>query len=305
MNVLVTGGAGLIGLAARRLLPATGHRVVATDLEGAGGDDPSVIRADLRDAKAMEAIIVSEGIDAIVHSGGISGPVAAKNDPVRVFDINVAATARLLEIARSRAVRRFVLLSSHVVYGNVGPGMIDEEFPLHPSTSYAASKVAGEALVESYGREWGLSGLSLRVTRVYGPYRRDNCFLRRILLDAAAKGPTVIPCDPAYAYHYIFVDDVVGAIAAALDAARPSHHTYNVTSGEVLTMPDLARLVRSITPAADIRLVAGVDDAPEVQADFDLTRIEDDLQWRPQFSMERGFRTYLETTKTVGLVPAT
>jgi UDP-glucuronate 4-epimerase len=305
VKVLVTGGAGLIGLAARRLLPAADHEIVATDLKGAGGDDPELLRADLRDAAAMEKIIVEHGIEAIMHGGGISGPVAAKNDPLRVFDINVAATAHLLDLARRHGLKRFLLLSSHVVYGDVGPGRIDEEFPFHPATSYAASKVAGEALVESYAREWGLSGVSLRVTRVYGPYRRDNCFLRRIILDEAAGRQTLIRCDPAFAYHYVHVDDLVGAIAAALAVDRPAHYAYNVTSGQVVTMPRLVEIAREVLPRANIGLLEGVDDAPEVQTDFDLSRIAADLNWRPSLTLEQGFPAYLASTRSIGLAAAT
>jgi UDP-glucuronate 4-epimerase len=296
MRVLVTGGAGLIGLAARRILGAQGHEITAVDITDFGRDDPELVLMPLSDYAGLDRLIAENGVEAIVHGGGISGPVMARDNPLLVVDVNITATAHLLDIARQRKLSRFVLLSSHVVYGDVGPGTITEEFPMHPATSYAASKVAGEALVESYAREFGLSAASLRLTRVYGPYRRDNCFMRKMILDAAAGRTTTIPCDPGYVYHYMHVDDVVGAIAATLAAPALPHHAYNITSGEALTMPEVAAIVQRALPTARIELIPGADDAPELQLDFDLARAAADLGWRPQFKLERGFPAYLAAT---------
>jgi UDP-glucuronate 4-epimerase len=294
MNVLITGGAGLIGLAARRLLAASGHRVTAVDMTDFGRQDPGLVRMDLADAAGLEQLMRDRRIEAVVHGGGISGPVMAKDDPLRVVEVNISATAQLLDISRRLAISRFVFLSTHCVYGDVGPGLIGEERALHPGTAYAASKVAGEALVECFSREHGLQGASLRITRVYGPYRRDNCFLRSALLDASSGTRTVIPCDRSYIYHYIYVDDVVGAIAACLDAPALPHHVYNVTSGEALTMPEVVSIARGIRPDLRIELVEGVDDAPDVQIDFDLSRIAGDLGWRPRYDLAAGFAEYSE-----------
>jgi len=211
---------------------------------------------------------------------------------MRVVGVNIDGTAQLLDMSRRLHVSRFIFLSTHCVYGDVGPELIQEKRALHPGTSYAASKVAREALVESFSREFGLSAASLRITRVYGPYRRDNCFLRSALINTAAGHATVIPCDPNYLYHYVYVDDVVGAIAAALDAEALLQVAYNVTSGQALTMPEVVSIVRQLRPGIQIELVDGVDDAPEVQTDFDLSRIAADLGWRPSFDLARGFAAY-------------
>jgi UDP-glucuronate 4-epimerase len=180
-----------------------------------------------------------------------------------------------------------------VVYGNTGPDAIREDRSLSPGTTYAASKVAGEALVDSFRREWGLSAASLRLTRVYGPYRRANCFLRQALIDHAEGRTTIIPCDPEFGYHYLYVGDVVDAVAATLAAPVLRHAAYNVTSSEVLTMPQVAETISQILPLARIELVPGCDDAPEEQRDFALGRITADTDWQPNYPLARGFQDYM------------
>lgn len=292
MKVLVTGGAGLVGMALRRILPEHGHTVIATDVTDFGRPDPELLHLPLADASGHERLIAEHGVAAIVHGGGVSGPMMLRDEPARIVDINVASTVALLDIARRRGLHRVLLLSSHVVYGDVGRALIHEDRPLHPTTTYAASKVAGEALVESFAAQWGVSAASLRLTRVYGPYRRANCFLRQAVLDAAAGRVTTIPCDPTYPYHFVSVDDVAGAVVAALAAPRLAHPAYNVASGEVLTMPQVRDAALAAIPGARIELVPGIDDAPELQTDFSLDRLRDDTGWTPAWPLQRGLADY-------------
>lgn len=292
MRVLVTGGAGLIGMALRRRLKKAGHEVVATDLTNFGRDDADLVLLPLADTKAHERLIAERRIEVIVHGGGVSGPMMFREQAGEIVDINVGSTVALLDAARRHGVGRFLLLSSHVVYGDVGDGIIDEAQRLRPATTYAASKVAGEALVESFSRQWGLSAASLRLTRVYGPYRRDNCFLRQILIDAAAGRQTVIPCDPDYAYHFVAADDVADAVLASVLAPSLGHYSYNVSSGEVLTMPQIRQIALDGVPGAQVDLVPGVDDAPERQADFALDAIRQDTGWQPRLGLAEGLSTY-------------
>lgn len=292
MKVLVTGGAGLVGLAVRRALAARGDQAVAVDMTDFGRADPTLHRIAFAEHDRLEALLRAEKVDAIVHAGAVSSPVMARDEPLTIVDVNVAATAKLLDAARRLGIGRFVFCSSHVVYGDVGPGLIDEERATHPATAYAASKVAGEALVECFARDYGVPGVSLRITRVYGPYRRANCYLREIILDRAAGRTTVIPCDRAFTYHYIHVDDVAGAVLAALDAPSLPFGALNVTSGERLTMPEVVATAKRVLPDARIELANGQDPAPEVQEDFSLDRIAA-LGWRPRYGIEAGFTAYV------------
>jgi UDP-glucuronate 4-epimerase len=174
----------------------------------------------------------------------------------------------------------------------VGKADITEDTPLRPTSVYAASKVAGEQLLQAFTAEYGLSGVSLRIGRVYGPYRRGNCHLAALIRDAAAGETTEIPCDPEFLYHYVYVDDVVEAQIAALTAAEFSFSAYNVGSGEALTMPQIAQIARAAIPGANPMLLSGADDVPDVQTVFDISRIAADLAWRPRFDLAAGLKAH-------------
>jgi UDP-glucose 4-epimerase len=292
MNILLTGGAGLIGMAARDTLAAAGHVVTAIDITDFGRGDTGLRILDLADRVPLEALIAEKDIGAIVHCGAISGPMMAKGDPLKIVAVNIDATALLLDLARVHSMKRFVFCSSISVYGDAGPITINEETQLHPTSVYGASKVACEQLVGGFAIEYGLDGVSLRIGRVYGPYRRANCILNDIIRNAESSRPTTIPCDPGFVYHYIHVDDVAEAIAAVLAAPAFPRRSYNVGSGEALTMREIADIAAGALSGTDIKLVPGADDVPDVQSEFGISRIGRDLGWRPRLPLAKGLKAY-------------
>jgi UDP-glucuronate 4-epimerase len=292
MNVLVTGGAGLIGMTLRSALAARGHSVTAIDITDFDRGDAKLQIVALHDRPGLEALIAANNIDAIVHCGAISGPMMAKGQPLLLVDVNIGGSAMLLDLARVHAMRRFVFCSSISVYGNVGAATITESTPLRPTSVYGATKVACEQLIQGFAAEYGLEGVSLRIGRVYGPYRRANCYLGSMIRDAAAGRVTEIPCDPQFMYHYVHVDDVAEALIAALEAKTLPAREYNVGSGEALTMPAIAAIASKAIPGVEALLVAGADDVPDVQTAFDVSRIARDLGWRPRLDLAKGLQSY-------------
>jgi UDP-glucuronate 4-epimerase len=297
VKVLLTGAAGLLGMAARPILAAAGHKVVAVDLTDFGRSDSELHRLAFDDPAALERLIDAEGVEAIVHCGAISGPMLAKGEPLKLVAINIDATAMLLDLARRKAMKRFVFCSSISVYGNVGPGLITEATPLRPTSVYGATKVACEQLIQGMSEEYGLSGVSLRIARVYGPYRRANCHLKSLIEDAEAGRPSRIPCDPTFVYHYVYADDVAEAIRVALEAPALPRREYNVGDGEALTMPTLIKRAATVLNGMNASLTPGQDDVPDVQETFDVGAIGGDLGWRPGFPIERGLAAYREAVR--------
>ncbi|MDB5531316.1 MAG: NAD(P)-dependent oxidoreductase [Devosia sp.] len=297
MKILVTGGAGLVGMTLRQTLQRAGHQVTAIDVTDFGRGDTSLTIMGLDDAGPLDALVTQNGIEAIIHCGGISGPMLAAGKPMLLVDVNITATARLLDIARRHGMKRFVFCSSVSAYGDVGPGTITETTPLHPTSVYGASKVAGEALVDGFATEYGLDGISLRIARVYGPYRRANCYLGDIIRNTEKGLPTEIPCEDDFKYHYIHVDDVADALLTVLEAKSLPSRAYNVSNLE-MTMPQIAEIARRTIAGARVNLVAGADDVPDVQSAFDITKIDRELGWRPRLDLAAGLLAYRDAIRS-------
>lgn len=246
--ILVTGANGFIGRALCAALARDGTPIVATDI--AFDDDWHIDGArreicDVTHLPSCLARLSATPARAIVHCGGVSGPMLAKDQPNVVHATNILGTLHVLEAARRQADCRVVLLSSIAVYGdhhNHDP--VPEDAPLRATDPYGASKVAAERIAESYRATFGMDVVALRIASVYGPGRRTPCLVRA-LIDSARDGapPVPISTDPTSTRQLLFIDDCVAAIVACLRVPRLAEFAYNVVGPEFLTEREVARKV--------------------------------------------------------------
>lgn len=217
-RVLVTGGAGFVGSHLVDSLLAAGEEVRILDnldpLAHPSGKPPEhlapeaeLVVCDLRDAADVEAAL--EGVDRVVHLGGIVGNGESMVNVRKAIDSNAGGTAALLEavIARRDQIRRVVVASSMVVYGEgsyrcsehglVEPGVrptsqlrerrwepvcpicpggrelepvpVTEDRPLRPVSVYGISKRDTEELALVLGEAYGFEAVALRYLNIYGP----------------------------------------------------------------------------------------------------------------------------------------
>jgi UDP-glucuronate 4-epimerase len=292
--ILVTGAAGLIGNAVRMRLEASGRAVVPLDIVNRSRDGKPILVCDLRDIHRLHIITQNRRIEGIIHCGAHSGPMVARDNPYSMVEVNIVGTANVLELARvHNKAARFVYCSSTSVYGSgARTEPVPEDVALFPLTVYGASKVASEQLVASYASQFGLDGVSLRLSWVYGPGRTTDCVIRTMITDALAGTPTRIPFGQGFYRQYIHVDDVVSALVCALEVSELSRRVYTVTGGRYLTFDEIAAIVKGILPNADIELGFGPDPKDGVQPRFDISAAERDLGFRPSLTFEQGVKQY-------------
>jgi dTDP-L-rhamnose 4-epimerase len=342
VRLLVTGGAGFIGHEVVRQASARGDDVAVLD---SLRDDvhrhrppPSwpagvrFVRADVRDAPAVAA--ATAGVDAVVHLAGKVGLGVQLRDTPDYVASNDLGTAVLLTAAASASVRRLVLASSMVVYGEgryscrnhgvVAPPprsatdldrgrfepscptcgedltseLVPEDARLDPRNAYAASKVAQEHLGAVWARETGGAALALRFHNVYGrglPRDTPYAGVAALFLSSslAGRSPTVFE-DGGQRRDFVHVRDVAAAVLAAVsataDAPRGTVRAYNVGSGRVTTVGEMARLLAAATggPAPVVTGRYRLGDVRHVTASHD--RLVRELGWRPQVTLEDGLR---------------
>lgn len=287
MQVLVTGGSGLIGRAAVRELLARGH-CVTTLHRGPASDPPAGVahvRADVASAAARQAAADAEGV---LHLAGRGDVLESWQAPGAYLQLVVGGTLNLLEGARQGGAR-LVLASTQRVYRPARRPLRETDRP-HPDDPYALAKLAAEGVARLYAQRYGLATRAARLFSVYGPGQvaRGNSGVVAIFLGrAAADDDLLLEAGPKR--DFVYVDDVALGLCLALEQARPGFRVYNVGSGQGTALGDLAETVVRATGSRS-RIVP--DSRPWTAGDLvpDLTRTKRELGYRPRVSLEEGLR---------------
>lgn len=291
--VLITGASGLVGHPLAKLLAEKGTPVVALDpaappeaIEGV-----TYIRQGFGDIAFASALIQDHEIGRIVHAGGISGPMLAQEQPHLIATINLGSTIDLAEAAYRNGVTRFVYCSSGSAYGPTPESPVREDTPFRPTSLYGATKAASDLVLMAYRKDYGLDAVGLRYSTVYGPYRATDCPIRTMIEDAMAGRPTRLKQGAGRRWPYVYVDDIVTATAAALDAPAPTQYAYNIAGPDFPSMEQIAELVWSEFRNADIEIRGNPDDP--VRERFDMSAAKRDLGWTPKWTIEDGVKAYI------------
>jgi nucleoside-diphosphate-sugar epimerase len=173
-------------------------------------------------------------------------------------------------------------------------GPVAEDAPLAPTSLYGASKVASEQLVSSYARQYGVDGVSIRLSWVYGPGRTTDCVIRTMIEDALDGRPTRMAFGRDFHRQFIYIDDAIDALIAALDRPTLPRRVYTATGGTFVTLAEVGEIVRRVLPQADISMENGADPEDDIQQRFDISAAARDLGYRPLVSLEDGVRRYAE-----------
>lgn len=289
--MVITGGAGFIGRAvveafARRGVPVT---IVDRQPPDEVRDGASLVVGDLRDSDVREEA-VAPGTLGIVHLAALTSVLRSVEQPAQTYADNVAVTQELLELARTRGVRSFLLASTNAVVGDVGAATITEGLPLRPLTPYGATKAACEMLLSGYAGAYGLTTCALRFSNVYGPgMAQKDSFVPR-LMRAALTGTTVrIYGDGSQRRDLVHVDDVARAVLLGWDSGYAG--TAIIGSGRSVSVLELVESVRQVTgkPLKTEHVAAQRGEMPAVV--LDLSHSAYVLGYRPAVSLADGLES--------------
>jgi dTDP-L-rhamnose 4-epimerase len=270
VRILITGGAGFIGSHIADLFTNDGHSVLLLDAflpqaHGAGAPPEWVaghelIHGDVRDRELLDRLL--PGVDAVCHQAAMVGHGLDPSDAPDYTANNDLGTAVLLAAMHTAHVRRLVLASSMVVYGegryaclnhgvvpapprraediaagryevpcpycglDLTPLLVGEDAPLDPRSTYAATKLAQEQLAAAWARQTGAAVWALRYHNVYGSRMpRDTPYagVASIFRSALARGePPRVMEDGRQRRDFVHVSDVAHANALALTAPPPT-----------------------------------------------------------------------------------
>ncbi len=314
VKVLVTGGAGFIGSHVSERLIAEGHEIVIVDSFDPFYD-PAIkhrniekvlesqcarlVVADICNRDGLDKSLEGDDFDAIVHLAARAGVRPSLERPYDYVRTNVEGTVSILEIARRRGIRTFVMASSSSVYGDSTPVPFSEAEPAStPISPYAATKRAAELLGHTYAHLYGLSMICLRLFTVYGPRQRPDLAIHKFAHLMTSGKPIPFFGNGDTERDYTYVSDIVDGISGALTwASTAKPQAFEIVNLGENTTTSLARLVEMLS--SELGIAPQFDRLPtqpgDVQRTFaDVDKAKHLLGYNPRTPMEEGIRRFVE-----------
>ena len=295
-RVLITGATGFVGNNLARRMIERGHEVHCLvrpshrtwrvhDLGGA----VAIHAADLLDRAQLDALLGAVRPHWVLHLAAY-GAYASQSDLSTCVRTNVEGSLNLIDAAAVHGVERFVNTGSSSEYGFKDHAP-DEDEALEPNSLYAVTKAAATAYARQAARSGRLHATTLRLYSVYGPYEEPSRLIPTLIVRGLAG--TLPPlAAPDTARDFVYVDDVLAAYEAALQADVPAGRVYNVGTGTQTTLQVLVGVARSyfgITAEPEWgTMAARTWDTTAWVANIARARAE--LGWAPSTPFEEGFR---------------
>ena len=258
----IAGGAGFIGShVVRRLLDDQHATVTVLDNLSSGSeaylsdllDDPRLrlVRADVKDLDAV--VDAARGADRFFHFAANPDIARAVTEPAIDFWEGTFLTSNVLEACRVAGVGRLTYASGSGVYGDLGETPVHEDHgPMHPVSTYGASKLGCEAMISAYCHMFDLRASAFRFANVVGDRQTHGVtydFVRKLRAD-----PTRLEIfgDGRQSTSYIHVDDVIDAMLLVAGLDRPGFEVFNVGTGDYATVREIADLTVAALGLEDV-----------------------------------------------------
>jgi NDP-hexose 4,6-dehydratase len=310
-QVAVTGAEGFIGSHLVETLVHRGHRVramVLYNMHNSRGwldvlepdvkDQVDVIFGDVRDPASVRQLV--EGTAAVYHLAALVSVPYSYSAPRSFVDTNVIGTLHVLEAVRACQTPRMIHTSTSETYGTARTVPISEAHVLQAQSPYAASKIAGDKLVESYHLSFETPVVTLRPFNTFGPRQSARAVIPAIIIQLASGSRQLKLGALAPTRDFSYVTDTATAFADLGEAPASAvlGEVFNVGPGADVPIGQLAE---------DIAALMGVEadiiedpqrlrpkDSEVMRLVCDADKLRNRVGWRPRYTRDEGLRKTIE-----------
>ena len=312
MNILVTGGLGLIGHNIVYKLTKLGHNVVVydsctnygiipqTEIDYLINERKKIIgnlpcyESDILEAEMINHVLSYNKIETIIHLASFPRQKVVNANPVLGSSVMSTGLLVLLEAAVKHKIKRFTYASSSMVYGDF-EDFVTEDAICRPQGQYGILKLAGEWLVKDYTRKHGIEHTIIRPSAVYGPLDVEDRVISKFLL-TAMRGEVLKVNGRNETLDFTYVDDAAEGFVAATLSDKAANNTYNITKSHSKTLLSAAELAVKLAGSGSIELRDKDADFPSRGA-LDITKARNDFGFNPKVDVDEGFEIYYNWIK--------
>lgn len=312
MNILVTGGLGLIGHNVVSKLEELGHQVVITDTCTNYGIIPQseidyllkerykkikkalIYKYDITDKTNMRYLFASHKFDIVIHLASFPRQKVVNANPQAGSKVMSEGLLNMLELSKEFGIKKFMYASSSMVYGDFKDD-VTEDYDCQPQGQYGIMKYSGEWLVKDYSRKGYFNHTIMRPSAVYGPLDVEDRVISKFIL-TAMRGGVLKVNGVSETLDFTYVDDAANGIVAASLSDNTANKTYNITKSHSHTLFKAAEMAVKLAGKGTIEVRDKDADFPSRGA-LNIDAARKDFGFDPKVDVEEGFEIYYNWIK--------
>ncbi|NKB63162.1 MAG: SDR family NAD(P)-dependent oxidoreductase [Gammaproteobacteria bacterium] len=254
-KVLVTGADGFIGSHLTEALVANGDSVRALtlynsfnswgwldDVSGIG-DQVEIVSGDVRDPAFCQ--MITKDIDVVYHLASLIAIPYSYHAPNSYVETNINGTLNMCQAARENNVERFIHTSTSEVYGTAQYVPIDERHPLQPQSPYSATKIAADALAQSFYNAFELPVTIARPFNTYGPRQSARAVIPSVIIQLLGKD-RINAGDLSPTRDFNFVSDTCKGFITLASCDAAVGEVVNIGSNSEVSIADTIALIAEL-----------------------------------------------------------
>jgi len=307
MKILVAGGEGFIGSWIVEKLSQMGHRVTTLD----NSDTYGVIEREELDRLCqwrqrnwkrvtkisgnvimpLDRVRLSKQ-DIVIHLASYPRARIVHDHPEMGVENIVVGTTGMLQDCVEYGIKRFVYVSSSMIYGDFVDGADEKTVP-NPINIYGEAKLAGERLTKQFNRAFGLEYVIARPSGVYGAGDIPDRVLSKFF-DAAMNNQDIAVHGTDNRVDFTYVEDAADGIIRCALEKQAANKIFNITAGSANSLGEAAKKIIQLTGSKSQIKDTGKNKLYPNRGTLDVSQAQQLLGYRPQHSFDQGIAKYYE-----------
>lgn len=256
-----------------------------------------VHNVDIRDQTGVSQMFQTFHPNTVIHLASFPRQKVVLDNPIVGSEVMITGLVNLLENCIKHRVKKFVYVSSSMVYGDFVEDFIREDAECNPQGQYGIFKYTGEKIVEDYARRYGLDYTIIRPSAVYGAWDVNDRVVSKFMLGAMA-GKTLKVRGADEVLDFTYVTDTAKGIALAAIAPEANNNIYNITRSDKvpLTLKGAAEMIVSMVGSGSVEILDRDLNFPK-RGRLSIDKAMSDLNYQPTVDVDKGFELYYNWLK--------
>ena len=301
LNILITGGFGLLGKPLAHKLIKLKHNVIILEKKSTSRKKflelkpKKIIVGDFLNKELVGKILKKNKIDIVFHLGAITQVLDSIKDPYKTHQINILGTINFLEnIRRINPKIIFIYSSSDKAYGELNKRRFYRESDrLQSDYPYDVSKSASDLVCQSYSKTFNLKVGIIRCGNIYGPGDFNlKRLIPEVIISTIKKERFIIRSDGKSTRDYVYVDDVVNAYVLLMQKLLTSNlllRIYNVSSKFNHSVKQIINMILKNMNSFNLKPIVKNYSKKEINFQrLNYSKIKRELKWKPRTKLEQG-----------------